>query len=383
MPIQPMRIEIPDAEIADLRRRVRNTRWPPPIAGSNWADGTDGDYLRDLAAYWSSQYNWRQREARLNRFNHRLADIEGVQIHFIRAGGQGPNPIPLLLLHGWPSSFVQVLDILPLLTEEREDGTPSFDVIAASLPGYPFSHFPTGPGMNFARIGELMTRLMVEELGYERFAARGSDQGALVQLQMGLKHPDRLIGLHRSGITPFMNPLPDDLSPAEVSYQKQVEPWAQSETIYARLQSLRPETLAPALADSPMGLASWFIEKFQRWGDCEGDVDAHFGRDALLDNISLHWFTGAGAASTRLYREVARDLGLNGLAGRVEVPTAILMPLRDGITIPAPREWTERFYNVQRFTVLERGGHFPEWEVPHEVAQDLREFFVTPGTPRR
>jgi pimeloyl-ACP methyl ester carboxylesterase len=141
---------------------------------------------------------------------------------------------------------------------------------------------------------------------------------------------------------------------------------------YARLQALRPETLAPALADSPVALASWFIEKFQRWGDCGTDVDAQFGRDDLPDNLSLHWFTGAGAASLRLYREAVRD---PGIAGRVEVPTAIMMPLRDGVTVPAPREWAERTYNVQRWTVLERGGHFPEWEVPEDVANDVRQFF--------
>lgn len=177
-----------------------------------------------------------------------------------------------------------MLEIIPLLTEERNDGTPSFDIIVASMPGYPFSHFPTGHGMNFARIADLLIKLMVEELGYEKFAARGSDQGALVQQQIGLKYPDRLIGLHRSGITPFARPMPNDLSAAEKEYQKQVTIWAGQETAYAQLQALRPETLVHALADSPVALASWFIEKFQRWGDCGFNVDEHFNRDTLLDN---------------------------------------------------------------------------------------------------
>jgi pimeloyl-ACP methyl ester carboxylesterase len=266
-----------------------------------------------------------------------------------------------------------MLDIIPLLTEARDDSTPSFDVVAASLPGYPFSDVAVQPGMSFGRIADLMTKLMVEQLGYARFAARGSDEGGLVQQQIGLKYPDRLIGLHRSGITPFANPLPTDLSADEIEYQKKVAAWAQVETAYARLQALRPETLAPALADSPIGLASWIIEKFQRWGDCPKGVDQTFGRDALLDNLSLHWFTRSGAASIRLYRESALD---PGLSGRVEVPTAILMPLRDGVTVRAPREWAERSYNVQRWTIMERGGHFPEWEVPHEVANDIRLFFA-------
>lgn len=371
--VKPMRINIPDQDLDDLRQRLKHTRWSSPIAGSNWADGTDGDYLRDLIAYWSGPYDWRQREARLNTYNHCLTEVDGWQIHFVRADGQDAKSIPLLLLHGWPSSFVQMLNIMPLLTESRRDGTPSFDVIVASMPGYPFSQFPTEPGMSFARIADLMTKLMVEELGYDRFAARGSDQGALVQQQMGLKYPHHLIGLHRSGITPFASPLPADLSPAEVAYQQQVQAWAQRETAYARLQALRPETLGPALANSPVALASWFIEKFQRWGDGGTDIDAHFGRDNLLDNLSLHWFTKSAVAATRLYREAARD---PGLSGRVEVPTAIMMPLRDGVTVPAPREWAERAYNVQRWTILEHGGHFPEWEVPEAVADDVRQFFA-------
>jgi len=368
-----MTIQIPDNEVEYLRLRLKHTRWAPPVDSSSWEAGTDAGYLRSLADYWTTEYSWREREARLNYFNHFIVEMSGINIHFIKADGQGPNPVPLLLMQGWPSSFVQMLDIIPLLTEARGDGTPCFDVVAASLPGYPFSDFPTQPGMSFSRIADLMTELMVDTLGYARFAARGSDQGGLVQQQIGLKYPDRLIGLHRSGITPFANPMPDDLSPAEREYQKKVAAWAQLETAYARLQSLRPETLAPALADSPVALASWFIEKFQRWGDCAEGIDQTFGRDRLLDNLSLHWFTRAGAASIRLYRESALD---PGVSGRVEAPTAILMPLRDGVTVPAPREWAERSFNVTRWTIMERGGHFPEWEVPHVVADDLRRFFA-------
>lgn len=373
MSITPMNISISEREVAYLQLRLQQTRWSTPIDTSGWAAGTDAAYLRALAEYWASHYNWREREARLNRFHHFLAEVRGTTIHFIKADGQGPNPIPLLLMQGWPSSFVQMLEIIPLLTEARDDGTPCFDVVAASLPGYPFSSISVPSGMSFNRIADVMTHLMVDMLGYVRFAARGSDQGGLVQQQIGLKYPDRLIGLHRSGITPFANPLPDDLSPAEMAYQQQVAAWAQVETAYARLQSLRPETLTPALADSPIGLASWVLEKFQRWGDCAEGIDDTFGRDNLLDNLSLHWFTGAGAASIRLYREAALD---PGVSGRVEVPTAILMPLRDGVTVPAPREWAERTFNVQRWTIMERGGHFPEWEVPHVVANDLRHFFA-------
>ncbi|MBC7889073.1 MAG: epoxide hydrolase [Ferruginibacter sp.] len=372
--VKPITIHIADKEINALKIRLKQTRWAPEIESSNWEDGTDGKYLKELIDYWATEYDWRRRERKINLFDHFTAEIEGTIIHFIHAGSKGKNPVPLLLLQGWPSSFVQVLDIIPLLTEARQDGTPSFDVIAASLPGYPFSQIPATHGMSFSRIAGLMKKLMVDELGYKKFAMRGSDQGALVQQQFGLTYPEHVIGIHRTGITPFINPLPNNLSEAEINYQHKVAAWAKKETAYASLQALRPETFTPALADSPAGLASWIIEKFQRWGDCEGNVDNCFGRDKLLDNLSLHWFTGSGAASIRLYHELLLD---PGLTGRIESPAGIIMPLRDGITVPAPREWAERFYNVQRWTVMEKGGHFSEWEIPGETADDIREFFMT------
>lgn len=372
--IKPFSIHIPDEEIEALNARLNQTRWPQPIENTNWNDGTDQTYLRELVNYWAHDYHWRERENLLNAFSHFTASIEDTNIHFIKANGKGDNPIPLLLMQGWPSSFVQVLDIIPLLTEPGPGGAASFDVIAASLPGYPFSQIPGTHGMSFSRIADLMKKLMIDELGYKKFAMRGSDQGALVQQQIALKYPEHVIGIHRTGITPFINPLPDNLSEAEIIYQQKVASWVKKETAYASLQALRPETITPALTDSPAGLASWIIEKFQRWGDCNGDINSCFGRDKLLDNLSLHWFTGAGAASIRLYHEAMLD---PGLTGRIELPTGILMPLRDGITVPAPREWAERFYNVQRWTVNEKGGHFSEWEIPEETAADIRDFFMS------
>ncbi|PJZ57516.1 hypothetical protein CH367_09220 [Leptospira barantonii] len=367
-------VHIPDEEIEDLKNRLRKTRWVPSIETSNWADGTDSDYLHDLMRHWATDYDWRSREKQINKLDHFIAEIEDTKIHFIHTKGKGKNPIPLLLMQGWPSSFIQMSDIIPLLAELENDNILTFDVVAVSLPGYLFSEIPKQHGMSFTRIADLVHKLMTEELGYQRYAARGSDQGALVQQQLGLKYPNHIIGLHRTGITPFLFPLPNDLSEEEVEYQQKVVSWAKLETSYATLQGLRPETLTPALADSPVGLASWILEKFYRWGDCNGDPVRHFGRDKLLDNLSLHWFYGAGAASIRLYREVGRN---PGLSGKVEVPTAIIMPLRDGITVPAPRRWADRFYDVRRWTVMERGGHFSEWEVPREVADDIRDFFKT------
>lgn len=374
MGVVPFRIEIDEEDVVDLRRRLKMARFPAPVRGLTWEDGTSDHYLRELVSYWSDEYRWRDREARLNEHEHHLANIDGVDVHFILARSEDPNAIPLLLLGGWPSTFVQMLDIIPHLTSTIPEGLPSFHVVAATLPGYPFSEIPREPGMSFAKIADLMNNLMVEQLGFDSYGCRGSDQGALVQQQICLKHRNHVIGVHRSGIMPFASPMPQDLSVPEVEYQKKVQSWAQQEAVYARLQGLRPETLTPALSDSPVALASWVIEKFQRWGDCKGgSPDRIFGRDKLLDNLSLLWFTGTGAASIRHYREVMRD---SGLTGRVEVPTAILMPLNDRVTVPAPREWAERTYNVVRWNSLQVGGHFPEWEVPELVAADLKGFFA-------
>lgn len=372
MPPSRMQISVPDADLEALRIRLSSVRWPVHVREYGWEDGTDGQYLREVVSYWRDQYDWRSREALMNELDHFTVEIDGEVLHYIHCSGRGKRRIPLMMLYGWPSSFVQMLDIIPLLTQAGMPDDLSFDVVVAALPGYPFTRLPTRPGMSFARMAELMVRLMVSELGYEQFAVRGTDQGGLVLQQIGLHHPKRLIGLHRSGITPFANPMPDNLTPEEEAYQKQVQAWAARETDYVRLQASRPETLVPALTDSPVGLASWFLEKFQRWGDCRNGIDETFGRDRLIDNLSLHWFTRSAASVTRLYREAARN---PSPGGRVEVPTAIMMPLHDGVTVPAPQSWCNRSYNVQWWTVMEKGGHFPEWEVPELVARDIRSFF--------
>jgi Epoxide hydrolase N terminus len=218
-----MRISVPDEDLEALRRRLSAVRWPVLVREYGWEDGTDGQYLRDFVGHWRGQYDWRAREALLNELDHFTVEIDGEVLHYIHMEGRGQRSIPLLMLYGWPSSFVQMQEIIPLLTRAGAADDLSFDVVVAALPGYPFTRLPTRPGMSFARMAELMAKLMVDVLGYQRFAVRGSDQGGLVLQQIGLQHPKRLIGLHRSGTTPFVNPMPDTLSPEEVAYQKQVQ----------------------------------------------------------------------------------------------------------------------------------------------------------------
>jgi len=363
MTAQPFTIALPDAVLEDLETRLRLTRWPDRVAGAGWDYGIDTDVLRPLVAHWAEGFDWRAVEHDLNALPQFTAHIEGETIHFVHAKGEGGRRIPLLVLHGWPSSFLQMNDLIPLLTAER-DGV-SFDVIVPSLPGFGFSSQPSDRGMSVARIAGLMTRLMTEVLGHDRFAGRGSDLGAGVLQQIALQSPELLVGLHLSGTNPYIGQVPDDLSAEEAEFVQRAQGWMQSEMAYAMLHSYKPDTAAVALNDSPAGIAAWILEKFRAWTDTE-DFVARYGRDRLLANLTLYWATGTIGSSMRLYYETVRD---PGQWGRVEVSTAMLMTPHD--MFPTPRNWAERSYNVQRWTEIDRGGHFLEWEEPAIVADDL------------
>jgi pimeloyl-ACP methyl ester carboxylesterase len=364
---QPFTIAVPDAVLEDLETRLRLTRWPDRVTGAGWDYGIDTDTLRPLVDHWADGFDWRAVERELNALPQFTAEIEGATLHFIHARGKGARGIPLLVLHGWPSSFLQMTDLIPLMTAER-DGV-SFDVIVPSLPGFGFSSQPQTHGMSVTRIAGLMTRLMTEVLGYDRFAGRGSDLGAGVLQQIALQSPERLIGLHLSGTNPYVGYVPEDLSPEEVKFVSRAQTWMQSEMAYAMMHSSKPDTVAVALNDSPTGLAAWVIEKFHAWTDRD-DFIARYGRDRLLANLTLYWVTGTIGSSMRLYYETVRDAGQQR---RVEVPTAMLMTPHD--MFPTPRAWAERSYTVERWTEIDRGGHFLEWEEPALVADDIFEWF--------
>ena len=311
----------------------------------------------------------------MNRLDHFRSEIDGLGIHFVHERGEGENPTPLLLLHGWPSTFVQMLDIVPMLTTPSEfggDSGESLDVVVASLPGYGFSDRPTEPGMSVPRIADLLHTLMSDELGYDRYGGRGSDIGAGVLLQLGLNHRNSIIGLHLSGTNPRVETemIPDDPTDAEAEFIENAEHWGQEEAAYAMEQATKPQTLAYGLNDSPAGLAAWILEKFRMWSDNDGNVEDAFTRDDLLTNLTIYWATETINSSMRLYYESARDAGK---WGRPDVPTALLMAPAD--MFPTPREWAERFYRIDRWTETEQGGHFLEWEEPELTAEDIRAFF--------
>ena len=371
MAVRPFTIKIPDDDIDDLLRRLARTRWPDQMDGSGWEYGTDPDYLRDVVWHWRDGFDWRVQEQRLNACPQYHATIEGVDLHFVHMRGAAPDAMPLLLLHGWPSTFVQMLDLAPMLADPAAHGgdrADSFDVVIGSLPGYGFSGTTTDRPMTRRRIGQLFHRLLSEELGYRSYGVRASDIGAGVQLQMALEHPEAVVGMHVSGSrVPY---VPENLTEGERAYLDAVHQWEAAEGAYAHLHRTKPQTLAYGLNDSPVGLAAWIIEKFRAWSDCEGDLGRVYRLDDLLTNISIYWFTRTINASMRVYRDGHGDDTLRGIP---DVPTAHLMTHEQ--ILNAPQEWTRRFYRIDRYVEVEQGGHFLEWEQPQRVADDLRAFF--------
>ena len=368
---------MPDEALADLRERVARTRWPDEVFGSGWDYGTNLHYLRELLAYWRDGFDWRAQEKRLNAFSHFLSDVDGLTLHFLREPGRGPNPTPIILVHGWPSTFFEMTKLVPLLADpSAHDGDPadSFDVVVPSLPGCGFSERPREAGMHKTRIAELLVKLMTEALGYPQFAARGGDVGSGVVALMGLDYPDRLMGIHVSDVVrPYLGPGARHFTDDERRFFEEERVWMEKEGAYDHLQATKPQTLGYGLNDSPAGLAAWLVEKYRSWSDCGGDVERSFTKDEILTQITLYWVTETINSANRLYYERDRHPRAFGPDDRVRVPTAVTIFPGD-IDRP-PREWGERVYDVRRWTVMPRGGHFAALEEPELLAQDIREFF--------
>lgn len=365
--IRPFTFRASDAALADLRLRLTNTRWPDDPDAEPWLHGTDGAYLRELVRYWIEHFDWRAQERALFRFAHFRADVDGFGIHFIHERGSGPNPLPLIITHGWPSSFVEMLKIIPLL---RGQG---FDVIIPSLPGCGFSDRPSKL-MTRTRTAALWAKLMTDVLGYRRFVARGADIGSTITTFLGLDHAEHVAAIHLSDVPrPYLGPGTPPLTPAEETFLAEEADWMRREGAYDYIQATKPQTLGYALNDSPAGLAAWLLEKFRSWSDCNGDVERRFTKDELLTNITLYWLTETINSANRLYfdREHAlRELGPND---RIHIPCAFAMFPAD-IDHP-PREYAERSCHVTRWTKMPHGGHFAAHEEPELLAEDLREFF--------
>lgn len=374
----PFTLRIPDSDIADLRARLARTRLPDQAPGAPWAFGTDVDYLRGLIAHWREGFDWRAQEARLNAFPQFTVPLAGIDLHYLHVPGQGPDPKPLLLLHGWPGSVFEFLDIIPRLTDPARfggDARDAFTVIAPSLPGYGLSFRPNQKRFDTVEMGDCFAALMTEVLGYRRFGVQGGDWGASIASGMGAFHADKVRAIHlnllivRPDLPPPANPTAE-----EARYQEEVGVWLREETGYQWIQGTRPQTLAFGLTDSPAGLAAWIVEKFRAWSDCGGEVGRAIERDHMLANIALYWFTAAIGSSFWPY--YARLHGPWPVPdGRtVDVPMGYAAFPRE-IRRP-PRSIAARMYaDIRRWTVMEQGGHFAALEQPEALAREVAAFF--------
>ncbi len=377
MATERFHIQVTDEVLDDLKYRLNHIRWPIQIKNSDWTRGTELDYLQSLILYWRDGYDWRTQEFELNQLSQFHCTIDGIDLHFVHERGKGPDPIPIILTHGWPDSYLRYKRIIPMLTDPaRFGGDPvdSFDVIIPSLPGFGFSSRPAHSGINNFSVSEMWAKLMVEELGYEKFAAAGGDIGSGVTRYLALNHPELLIGIHLTDIGIIRDLLiandPSALSEEELEYKKDAQQWISQEGGYMSLQSTKPQTLAYGLTDSPVGLAGWIVEKFHAWSDCHGDLRQRFSKDELLTNVMIYWVTGTIGSSINMYYENMHSLPS---MGRIKVPTGVALFPAD-ILLP-PKQWAERNLDITRWTPLPRGGHFTAMEEPELMAEDIRTFY--------
>jgi len=370
----PFTFHIPDVDLADLRERLARTRFPDAAPGEPWAYGTSVDYMRGLVAYWREGFDWRAAEAKLNAYPQFKLVKDDIDLHFLHVPGKGPQPMPLLLLHGWPGSVFEFLDFIPRLTDPAAfggDAADAFTVVAPSLPGYGLSFRPGQQRCGVEEIASAMVELM-GALGYERFAVQGGDWGAITASHLGAAYAHKLIGLHVN-----MLAVPRDraaVAPDHAAFAAELKHWLDEETGYQWIQGTKPQTLSFALSDSPAGLAAWIVEKFRSWSDCGGDAETALTRDQMLANISFYWFTGAIGSSfyPYYYRRrrpwpVSPQRPATAPTGYAQFPKEMLRP---------PRALAEQsFTDIRRWSVMPKGGHFAAMEQPQALAAEVRAFF--------
>ena len=376
MPV-PFRLNVSDDILIDLRARLARVRWPDEAPGEPWSNGTSLGYMQEIAEYWRKRFDWRIHEATLNSFRQFKVPLAGIQVHYIHEEGKGIKPLPLLLVHGWPGSVFEFYRIIPMLSDpSRFGGDPAdaFTVVAPSLPGYTLSFEPHQPRFSAEQIADCFASLMTDVLGFGRFAAQGGDWGGFVVSRLAYDYPERLAGIHlnllalRRDPAVFINPTAE-----EKVYLDQMKEWLREETGYQWIQGTKPQTLAFAMADSPVGLAAWIIEKFRSWSDCGGDVESVFTKDELLTNIMLYWVTGAIGSSFWPYYARMHGPWPIPEGERVTVPTGYAEFPKE--MLRPPRSMAERMYNIRRWTKMVRGGHFAALEQPEALVREIRAFF--------
>jgi pimeloyl-ACP methyl ester carboxylesterase len=371
--VERYEIHVADEVLTDLRRRLDATRFPDQPDGTGWEYGMPVDTLRDLVAYWRDEYDWRAHEARLNQLPQFLTRLDGQSIHFVHVRSPQPDALPLLLVHGWPGSVVEFLDVIPKLTDPEAHGgsaADAFHVVAPSLPGYGFSGPTRTPGWDPWRVARAFLEL-VRKLGFARYGVQGGDWGSQVVTRMGALDAEGCAGVHLNMAIVDAPTEPGPLTDAEKADLAGMTRFQRDEAGYALEQGTKPQTVGVGLNDSPAGLLAWIVEKFRTWSDCDGDPFTVFTRDQLLTNVMTYWVTQTIASSARLYWELMH--ASEGAPEYVSVPTGVARFPREIFCFP--RSWVERRFNVTHWTELPRGGHFAAMEQPDLFVDDVRAFF--------
>ena len=363
------------AVLDDLVDRLRRTRWPDQLPASDWSLGTDLDYLQSLCRYWAEDFDWRAVEDRLNAWPQATTVVDGQQVHVVHARSPHPQARPLLMLHGWPSSPLEFLATLPLLTDPVAHGgraEDAFHVVAPSLPGYAWSGPTTELGWGPARIARALHAVM-GGLGYAQFGVFGADMGSPIGTEIARAFPADVIGLHLTLLVSGLRPRDGSPTDEEAQMIAANERRRADESGYVAVQATRPQTLAYALADSPAGQAAWIVEKLRNWTDCDGELESALTRDEILATVATPWVTGTAGSSARLYFELAHAGAGAAVPARVEVPTGVAVFPRE--LYPTSRRIAADHYDIQHWTVMPRGGHFAATEEPGLLVDDLRAFF--------
>jgi pimeloyl-ACP methyl ester carboxylesterase len=370
--IKPFRISVADDVLDDLRSRLRHTRWPEAELVGDWSQGVPLGWIREICRYWAEEYDWRTREARLNRFPQFVTEIDGLGVHFLHVRSPHPDAMPLILTHGWPGSIVEFIKVIEPLADPAAHGGgagDAFHVVCPSLPGFGFSDKPSTKGFGVERIAQSWASLMAR-LGYASYGAQGGDWGSAVTTALGAQDGAHCRGIHITlamGVRPNAGEQP---TPEEARTLKAIKYYRDWDSGYSKQQSTRPQTVGYALTDSPAGQAAWILEKFWAWTDCDGDPQNILGRDELLDNVMLYWVTATAASSARLYWE---SFG-RPRPYKVAVPTGVAVFPKE--IVPPVRKWMgEAFPNIQHWSEMPKGGHFAAFEQPELFVQEVRSFF--------
>jgi pimeloyl-ACP methyl ester carboxylesterase len=371
---RPFSIDVPQAVLDDLKRRLESTRWAEQIPGVGWEYGADVIYVRELCDYWRTTYDWRKHEAEVNRYPQFLCEVDGIDIQFWHVKGNGPNAFPLLLIHGWPGSMIEFQRLVGPLTDPAAHGADpdnAFDVVVPSLPGFGWSGKPRERGWGVSRIAAAFNTLMLRALGYRRYGVQGGDWGGIIAAKMGSAYADQVSAIH---LNFFIGVPPAEMSETDKAFAAKRAAFRDQETGYSSVQGTKPDSLTVGLTDSPAGLAAWVTEKFRTWSDCGGNLESAFSKDTLLTNLMFYWAPNSVASAARIYYEARRN-PVDFRYPKVEVPTgAAIFPAEPW---QSPRHWVEPHFNMRRWTQMPCGGHFAALEQPGLLLEDVRAFFAS------